>query len=241
MPIDPRNVCLGRAAHDPGRVAAVRPHIMGADAAPPTKLDRSNIPFVPGMYSNNILPNCTAVSTANIARAFSWIRAGCDIVVDPAKVPSFYASCVGCADTEAAMLATDGAVILDVLERAAAHGYDVGQQVSLFPGHASIDPGNRAMIAHAALTMGAADLGVQLSVSDQKMAVWDTVAPADAGDPTAGSWGGHDLFLWDWDGLDDTSLVRLGTWGGFYQATWRWVQARAEEAYALDWPQLLSA
>lgn len=240
MPIDPSNVRLGRRPHEAARIAKVQPHRMGA-SKPPSKLDRSNIPFVPGMYGNDTLPNCTAVSTANIARAFSWVRTGCDIPIDPAKVPAFYALCLGIPDTEAAIMASDGAVILDVLERAAAHGYDVGQQVSLFPSHASIDAGNRAAIADAALLHGAADLGVALSISDQKMSVWDTVAPADAGDPTPSSWGGHDLFLWDWDGLDDTSLVRLGTWGGFQLATWRWVQARAEEAFALDWPQLVAA
>lgn len=238
--IDLRTVRLGRRPHDPARVAAVRQHRMGA-SKPPTKLDRSNIPFAVGMYGNDTMPNCTAVATANIARAFSWVSAGCDIPIDPTKVPAFYALCLDIPDTAAAIMATDGAVILDVLQRAAAHGYDVGQQVNLLPEHAAIDPGDRLAIADAALSFGAADLGVALSVSDQNMSVWDTAAPASAGNPAPGSWGGHDLFLWDWNGLDDDSLVRLGTWGGWQLATWRWVQARAEELYRLDWPQLRSA
>jgi hypothetical protein len=238
--IDLSNVRLGRSAHDPARVAKVQPHVMGAAAKVPDKLDRSSIPFIPHDCGNRALPICTAEATLNSAAAWSWVHAGSDIVFSVPKVQAFYAECAGVPDTQAAIAATDGLVILNVLEQAERSGFDIGQQVPLVPIYESIDVENQQAIAHAVLMCGAADIGVQLSISDQNMQVWDTAAPADAGDPTPGSWGGHDTFVFDWDGMEPTSLVRLGTWGYWQQATWRWVLQRlqAQEAFALRLPQL---
>lgn len=204
---------------------------------PPAVLDRSAIPFMPGLYGNDVFPICTAVAAANCARAYAWLKTGADITVDPLAPRAFYALVENIPNTDAAILATSGAIVQDVLETAEAVGYDIGQQVSAVPLASAIYGLDMTHIADAALTTGAANLGVSLSLSDQQMAVWDTDAPAAAGDPTVGSWGMHDLILWDWDGLDPTSLVRLGTWGYWQKATWRWVLARADEAWSLVWPQ----
>lgn len=240
MPVDFRNVRLGRRTHDPARVATVQSHRMGAAAKVPDKLDRSAIPFTPHDCGNKLFPMCTGEATLNCAAAWSWVQTGADITFDPAKIQAFYAACVGVPDTPAAISATDGAVILDVLERAERLGFDVGQQVPLVPVYESIDTENQQAIAHAVLECGAADIGVMLSVSDQYMSVWDTNTPAVAGDPAPGSWGGHDTFIFDWDGMEPTSLVRIGTWAAWQRATWRWVMARlqAQEAFALRWPQI---
>jgi hypothetical protein len=111
---------LGRKPHDPLRVAAHPARRLGLAKPPPSQINRSKVPFAPGLYGNDTLPDCTAVTTVNMARAFSWVNAGCDIAVQAAKVPAFYALCVGCASTQTAMAATDGAAVLNVLERASA-------------------------------------------------------------------------------------------------------------------------
>lgn len=204
---------------------------------PPDVLDRSAIPFMPGSYGNDIFPICTAVAAANCARAYSWLKAHTDIVVDPLKPRAFFATVENVPNTDAAVIATDGAIVQDVLEYAEAHGYDIGQQVPAVPLANAVYGLDQMHIADTAWVYGAANLGVALSVSDQNMPVWDTDAPANAGDPVPGSWGLHNLILWDWEGMDPTSIVRLGTWGAWQPATWRWVLARVEEAWALVWPQ----
>ena len=73
------------------------------------------------------------------------------------------------------------------------------------------------------------------------MPIWDTDAPASAGDPTPGSWGGHCPIIWDYTGTADTDLVRLGTWGYWQKATWRWIRQRTQEAHAIAWRQLDAA
>jgi hypothetical protein len=235
--IDLAKVVLGRHAHDPGRVAALPSHVMAA-SKPPIALDRSSIPFTPGLYENDTLPICTACATANCARAYSWIKTQVDTVVQPAMVPAFFAACLSIPNTPAAIGATDGAVMLDILDMAQSTGYDVGQPSPLYPTVHAIDFGDRMALADAILRYGAANIGIALAMADQRMQVWDIYTPADAGDPTPGSWGLHDTFIWDYDGLDDTSLVRIGTWGYWQQATWRWVRKAVEEAYRLNWPQL---
>lgn len=204
----------------------------------PAVLDRSGIDFTPGLYRNDTLPICTAVALANYARAYSWLKARTDIVVVEDKVVQFFAQTEGVADTDAAIEATGGAVMMDIMGAAERSGFDVGQQTPLVPLVEACHSLDIQQIAHAAWTCGAANLGVALSLADQQMQRWDIVAPADFGDTTPGSWGQHDLILWDWEGLDPTSWVRLGTWGYWQYATWRWVLAATHEAYALRWPQL---
>ena len=222
---------LGRLPHDPAALAAVPRHY--AATLPPPVLDRSHIPFTPGLYGNDVFPDCTAVALANAARAASWVTAGCDLVVADSAPPAFYARCVGVADDPAAIEATDGAQMLSVLGQADAQGFDVGPQ-ALVPTWASCPVTARFSLAHA-MTMGALYFGAGLAGADQGAGTWDTTTP---GDQTRGSWGGHALIAWDYTGLGDGDIVRLGTWGRWQAATWRWVQARADEAYALAWRQI---
>jgi len=232
---------LGRLEHNPARLAAVPSHRFGIAEPPPLCLIRDYVPFAPGLYGNDRLPCCTAVAVANAARAFSWARSACDIVVAEARVKAFYAGCVGCADTDEAMAGTDGAVLLDVIDRGTSAGVDLGQQVPLVPTAARIAPDDRAGMSHAMLHDGAVILGVELSISDQRTPVWTVSPPTSAGDPAAGSWGGHAAFGWGYTGLADDDQVMIGTWGIWQAATWAWVRERTAEAYSCSWGQLAAA
>ena len=106
---------------------------------------------------------------------------------------------------------------------------------------ATVDPADRAMLARSMASCGTIYLGINLAMADQTFGpttVWDTDAPAESGDPTPGSWGGHCVFAWDYSGLTDADVVRLGTWGGWQRATWRWLRSRADEAHVLIWRDL---
>ena len=139
---------LGRIRHDPVALARAPSHRFGA-VPPPVVLDRSATAFEPGLYYNDTLPDCTAVALANAARAVAALN-GFDLVLDPARVPAFYGACVG---NPADLAATDGAVMLDVLARQAASGFDVGPQ-TLYGLHATIDRHSRSALASGMARLG---------------------------------------------------------------------------------------
>lgn len=208
-------------------------HRFGA-IEPLPRLDRSNIDFKPELYQNDILPCCTAVALANVARATAALQ-GYQLVVDPATVPAFYAACVGVSDTDAAMSATDGAVALDVLARQARDGFDIGPQ-RLYGQSAAVDVGARSDLA-GGIARYVGYWGVVLHDRDMQTVgdVWDA-GPSDG--PVVG---GHMVMAWDYTGLSDGDTVRIGTWGTWQRATWAWVRARLDEAYGVAWPQLAAA
>ena len=224
---------LGRLAHDPARIAAAPQHLFGA-TMPPNSIDRTALRFTPGLWGNDTIPDCTAAALANSARLYSLANGGGDAVIADGTPQRFYAACIGQPDaTDAELAVSDGAVMLDVLDRATADGFDAGQQVPLVPGYGAVNIRDRYALAQS-IVLGGAYWGVALALADQADVVWDTKN----GDQTPGSWGGHALMAVDYTGLRDTDTVRLGTWGALREATWRWVAARLDEAYALSWRQL---
>lgn len=204
-------------------------------APPPAVLDRRDVDYRPRMFGNNILPDCSAAGLANLALAVSTL-AGAEIAIDDALVPAFYAACVGCAPTESAMAATDGAVLLDVLRRQVVQGFDVGGQTA-FVGLSGTVPLRRTYLAQIVSQLGGAYLGVDLYERDMEGgAVWD----ADGRDPGA-LVGGHCVVMWDYLGLADTDTLRIATWGGLQSVTWRWLANRLREAHGVFWRQLAPA
>lgn len=228
-------VRLGRLPHDPARFAAVRRRLVSAAAPPPASLRREGLTWTPGAYGNQVLPNCSTVALANAVRAWSWTQTGADAVIDPATVPAFYAECVGCADDTAAIEATDGAVLLDVLERADVLGVDFGQQDPIVPDFTAVDPTDRVAMAASLAAGGGLILGLDLLEVDQQGDIWG-VGPSAA--VTGKPWGGHAALLWSYEGLRDDALTRIATWGTWRPATVAWVLARAVEAYHVTVPQI---
>ena len=160
---------LGRLPHDPAeltRAPSLMTHTFGV-IAPPQACDRSTVPFTPGLYQNDTIPDCTAAGLANAASAAAAL-AGFVLAIDPVRIPAFYAACVGCDATEAVMAATDGAVVLDVLARAVTAGVDIGEQVSLVPMFGTVDPRNRAALATGVAVLGSGYWGVTLRERDME-------------------------------------------------------------------------
>ena len=226
---------LGRLPHDDAAIARAPQHTMKAGAPVPPVLNRSHIPYAPGLYHNDTLGNCTAAGLANAALAFALARSGFAPVIEPDKVVDFYALCVG---NPPDLVAAEGCVELDVLTRASTDGVDFGQQVPLGLTYGVADPKDRSEIAHITLTYGSAYIGITLTERDM-----DTIAAGgswdDDGSDASPPAGGHCLLVWDYLGLKDTDPVRLATWGQLQTATWRWLGRRLVEAYAISWPQLV--
>jgi hypothetical protein len=220
---------LGRLPQDPAALASARAHRFGAIPPPPC-LDRHCIDYQPQLYSNDTLPDCTAVALANAARGVAALN-GYDLVIDPPSVPAFYAGCVGDPPN---LAATDGAVMLDVLKRQLGLGFDVGPQ-RLYGLHATVAT-NRSTLASALARLGPGYWGVDLRERDMDTVggTWDIAPGRDDGAIA----GGHALIGWDYTGLGDGDTVRLGTWGAWQSATWAWVASRLQEAHGIVWRQL---
>ncbi len=220
---------LGRIRHDPAALARVPSHRFGA-VPPPPAIDRSAFAFVPGLYDNDTLPDCTAVALANAARGVAALN-GYDLVLDGTKVPAFYGACVG---KPADLAATGGAVMLDVLARQAAQGFDIGPQ-TLHGLYATINCQSRSALARGIARLGVGYWGVTMRERDmERAAVWDVQDGRDDGDVA----GGHAVIAWDYTGLSDGDTLRIATWGRWQPATWGWVVARLDEAYGIVWRQL---
>ena len=225
---------LGRLPHDPDTVAFAPQHRMAAASPVPAKLVRAHIPFAPGLYDNDTLPDCTAAGLANAASAFGLVRSGAPPVIDPASVPRVYAACV---DNPPDLAASNGAVMQDVLQRAEAGGVDFGQQVPLLPTHAACDARSREQLAHVMLIYGAGYWGLDLTERD--MAQMGRPLLDDDGSDRSDVVGGHCVVGWAYDGLGDDDRVQIATWGRLQAVTWRWLGLRLHEAWAVSWPQLV--
>lgn len=223
--IDFRNVRLGRRQHDPARIAAVRPHRMAATAPPPSSLSRSDIVWTPTLAENNTLPTCSVAGLMNAARMSALTRGRFDLTSADGALLSFYASLAGCSDNPAAIAATDGLVLMDVLERAERGGFDVGEQVPLVPVFAAIDPRDPVALRDAIYTRGVAYVGVTLHEADMGGS-W-TGDTANAGAVI----GGHCIALWRYD----AATFGAATWGATIECDQAWLMSRIDEAYALTW------
>jgi hypothetical protein len=225
---------LGRLPHDVARLEAAQRHVFGA-IKPPAVLDRQSIQFDPGLYQNDILPDCTGAALANCAQARAALN-GFALGITDDHVRAFYAACVGVSDDIVALTQTDGAVMMDVLDRQSKFGFEIGQQTALVGLSNTIDQKSRTALAESLNEFGGAYWGVTLRERDVEPGLdeWDLKPGRDDGQPI----GGHCVMAWDYTGLSDDDTVRVATWGKWMPATWAWVSSRLEEAHVIRWKQL---
>jgi hypothetical protein len=226
MAIDFNNICLGKRPVDPARVSKVPPHILAAGAPPPASLPRTNIVWTPSLVANDRYPTCTIAGLINSARMWALLH-GFDLVNTDSAMLAFYAFLAGCADTDAAISASDGLELLDVLDHARGSGFDAGQQVPLVPLFRSIDIASDAALKDSVYSTGTAYIGVTLYEADvQPGAVW-TGDTSNAGKPV----GGHCITSYAYD----ATTYQIATWGETMEADEAWLQSRMDEAYSLSW------
>lgn len=162
----------------------------------------------------------------NSARMWALVH-GFDLTQVEANLLSFFSKLAGCADNDAARAATDGLVILDVLENALSGGFDTGAQTPLVPRFRAIDVTSPAAIKDAIFTTGTAYIGVLLRESDMRPGASWTGGLATAGAVV----GGHCISGWNYG----AHTFGLATWGESIEADEAWLMSRIEEAYALSW------
>ncbi len=222
--IDFRNFRLGRLPHDPTRVAAVKPHVMATTAPAPKDLPRSDLVWTPTLADNDALPTCTVAGLMNSARMWALLH-GFDLVNVEDKLLAFYAAVAGCAPTKAAIAATDGLVMLDVLEHAQRIGFDIGAQAPIVPDLAMIHMPNMGALKDAIFTKGSAYVGITLYEPDMQPGASYT------GAPSGSVVGGHCLDPWSFT----AGGFGVATWGRTIHANAEWLMSRIDEAYAVTW------
>jgi hypothetical protein len=220
----PFQIAYGRKPHDPQRLAAVPRHVMGTTAPAPVTLPRPQLVWAPSLVQNDTLPTCTVAGALNAARVWALLQ-GFDLASVEANLLGVFATVAGCEPTAAAIGATDGLVMLDLLEHLVAVGLDVGEQVPIGVTFTAIDHTDLAAIRDAIATADTAYVGVDLYEADvQPGATWQ------GGVGGAGKVvGGHCVCLPRYR----PGSVTAATWGLEEDADDAWLASRIVEAYAL--------
>jgi len=223
---------LGRLPHNPDKLAASPRHVFGAMPAP-ARVDRRYLEFTPGLFGNDLYPNCTFVALTNamcgVAKTHKFTLA-----VDENDPVNEYDIFLG---KPPDLALTEGAEMLDVLNWQIEHGLTAAEN-NYVGVPVTIDHTDRQTLARAIFQFGHGYWGVTLRERDmENPAVWDVVDGRDDGAIV----GGHAINAWDYTGLADENTVRVGTWGAWMPATWNWIEARLEEAHCLTWNQLAGA
>lgn len=222
----------GRLPHDPDVLAQAPVHLFGA-VMPPPALDRTPVNFVPTLGGNDTYSNCTVVSLQNMILYRSALN-GFQTYIDPAIALQFFADCAG---NPADLLAVNGLVYLDVVNRQATHGFDTGHDLLFgIPGVVSL---RRNSLALAMATLGGVELGITLHELDEEN--FSNGKPFDTAADMGAVTGGHAIVGLDYTGLSDTDTVNVATWGRIVPATWRWLASALDEAHALSYVQLKGA
>lgn len=216
---------LGKAPakHDPRTLRLAR--YIAALPPPPARTSWADVlPADLGVMLNDRLGDCTCAGMAH-ARQVWTANNGAPMLTTPDEtVQRWYQE--SCGYDPADPSSDQGGVEVDVLR--------YFRKLGIIDAFAAIDPKNRDHMRAAIWLFGGAYIGVSLPVSAQVQDVWHLAVAGTDGDPTPGSWGGHCVYVVDYD---QTGLTCI-TWGQRKRMAWEWWDAYCDEAFALlsrDW------
>jgi hypothetical protein len=226
--IDFTNIAFGRKPHDDARVAAAPQHRMSAESPAPVDLPRPTILTKPSLVYNDNLPTCAVAGLINHLRAWTQQFHGFDLPENDQLLLDLYAAVCGCAATVAAIAATDGLVLMDVLEYVRANGFRIDSQNVVELTFSAIDITNMNAVRDAINRSGGAYLGVTLYQADvvPGLLAWK------GGVDSAGSVvGGHCVMPKGFQGQTNNTA----TWGELIEADDDWYLPRLAEGYEIKW------
>ncbi len=182
-----------------------------------------------GMMLNDTLGDCTIAAIGHAVQTWSANRYR-EITIADAAILQAYER--WCGYNPANPASDHGGVELDVLNRWRTQGLD-GHTLL---GYADPTVGDLNEVRQAINLFGGVYIGLALPATAQTQAVWDVDA---AGGESAapGSWGGHAVFVTDYD-QDSFTCV---TWGQLKRMTTAFWQAYVQEAHALLCPDWFNA
>jgi hypothetical protein len=224
----PANIALGRQPHSPQRVGAAPQHRMSAEAPAPLILPRPGVLTKPSLVRNDVLPTCTIAGLLNHLRAWAQAFHGFDVGEDDQLLLNLYAAIYGCAPTVEAIAATDGLVLMDVLEYVQTHGFRIDSQNVVELTFTSIDVTDMDAVRDAIDKSGGAYLGVTLYQADvvPGLTAW-TGGIGNAGPAV----GGHCIVPKGYQ----QQTADTATWGILIPADDDWYLPRLDEAFDIRW------
>jgi hypothetical protein len=176
------------------------------------------------MMLNDTLGDCTIAGVGHAIQVWTLAK-GNEVTVADSTVLQYYEQWDGYNPNNPS--SDQGGVELDVLN-------DWRQQGSAdhpLLAYADPDPQDSLHVQQAIWLFGGLYIGLQLPTSAQTQDVWD-VGSGPNGEP--GSWGGHCVFVPDYD-ADTLTCI---TWGQLKKMTWGFWGTYCDEAHALlstDW------
>jgi hypothetical protein len=177
-----------------------------------------------GMMGNDTYGDCTCAALGHAIQIWTGTE-GPPATLTTAQILDLYWK-TGTED--------DGRVMFEVLKYAQHHGlagHDFGAYVSV-----GLRRYSHRDVRAAIDLFGGCYLGVMLPETAQTQAIWNLVGdPSKPGPAEAGSWGGHAIWLADYDHEGPTCI----TWGHPLKMTWKFLDAYADEGYAVIGPDWL--
>lgn len=240
---NPATVKLGKlpVKHDPRTLRLARYFTAELPPPPPSRIWSNGLADW-GMFANDTLGDCTIAGIPHGIMGWT-MNTGVMATFTAAQAISYYMQWDG---YNPANPATDqGGVCLDVLKDWKAQGF-AGHQIAAF---ASVLPANQQHVMQAINLFGGLYTGVALPMTAQAQVggLWDVVPPKQKRwfhihkfgvDPsTPGSWGGHCVWIIDYDAIGPTCV----TWGALQKMTWAYWSKYFDEAYAIISPDFINA
>lgn len=226
--IDFNNIALGRKPHSADRVAAAPQHRMSAEAPAPAELLRPGILTKPSLVHNDVLPTCCIAGLLNYLRAWAQQTHGFDLAENDQLLLDLYGMIYGCPPTIEAISATDGLVLMDVLEYIQAHGFRIDSQNVVECTFLSIDVTDMAAIRDSIDKTCGAYLGVTLYEADVAPGLVEWPGSIAASGKVAG---GHCIVPPRYTASTTTDA----TWGEMMPTEDAWLLARLDEAFSIKW------
>lgn len=183
-----------------------------------------------GMMLNDTLGDCTIAAIAHAIQVWSANRYR-EITIPNSEILTAYE--IWCGYNPADPSTDQGGVELDVLNSWRHNGL-AGHMLL---GYADPSVQNLEEIRQTINLFGGVYIGMALPMTAQSQEIWDVDALGAVGAATPGSWGGHAVFVMDYD-QDSFTCV---TWGQLKKMTVAFWQAYVQEAHALLCPDWFNA
>ena len=198
--------------------------------APPPAADWTRGIASWGMMLNDKLGDCTIAGIGHAVQV--WSANSCqEITVPDDAILASYEQWDGYNPADPS---TDqGGIELDVLTDFKANGL-AGHKLLAF---ADAKAANLVEVRQSIALFGGVYIGVSLPLTAQSQDMWDVVPDDGSGSSTAGSWGGHAVFVPAYDPDGFTCI----TWGAPKKMTTAFWRAYVDEAHALLSPDWLTA
>lgn len=235
---DPKLMKLGkRAARLDSRTLKLGRYLTTQLPAPPQSVTYSKGVKEWGMFLNDQWGDCTIAGIAHAVQVWKLNVTGKMPVITDQNVIDYYSHWDGFDSSQTDLSGNNptdqGGVELDVLNQWRKSDF-LGWRLSAFA-----DPSAKNLdhVRSAVYLFGGVYIGLALPLSAQDQKIWDTPVFKQAREALPGSWGGHCVFVCDYDSNERTFTCI--TWGGLQKMTYSFFRHYCDEVHALLSPEWL--